>query len=72
MVGQLPVRHQVVLWTVGLLASVGAGAWLALSTPGPLVWQYGAILGALAGPALIVLYCRSLTVGAPRARASGR
>lgn len=70
MVGQLPKRYQVVLWVVGLLVCVGAGAWLAFSTPVPIVWQAGAILGAVVGPALVALYCRTLTLGTRGPQAS--
>lgn len=62
-IGQLPLRYQVAVWVVGFLACAGAGAWIALSTPLPLVWQYGAVVGALLAPALVVTYCRGLAAG---------
>jgi hypothetical protein len=65
-VSQLPMRYQVALWVVGFLACVGAGAWLAFITPLPVVWQYGAIAGAVVGPALVAAFCRSLTPEATR------
>ena len=45
---------------MGVIACIGAGAWLAFSTPLPVVWQYGAVAGALAAPLLVSAYCRTL------------
>ena len=70
MVGRLPVRHELVLWAVGLLACVGAGAWLALGTAVPMVWYSGAILGAVLGPALVGVYCHTFTAVARSVQAS--
>ncbi len=61
MIGQLPMRYEIALWIVGFLACVAAGAWLAFSTPVPLMWHYGAVAGAVLGPLLVRAYCRSLT-----------
>jgi hypothetical protein len=66
-IGQLPVRYRVVLLIVGSVACVGAGAWLAFTTPLPVVWQYGAVAGALVAPALVTAYSRGLA-----ARDTGR
>lgn len=60
MIGHLPLRYRVILVVVGFVACVGAGAWLAFVTPVPLVWQYGAVVGALVGPAVVTAYCRAL------------
>ena len=62
----LPTRYVVALWVVGLLSCVAAGAWLAFVTPLPVVWQYGAVGGALLGPVLVAAYCRGLRDGATR------
>ena len=60
MIETLPRRYRVTLWVVGVIACVGAGAWLAFITPLPVVWQYGAVAGALAAPVLVSAYCRTL------------
>lgn len=70
MVGRLPFRYEIALWAVGLLACVGTGAWLALSTPVPMVWYSGALLGAVLAPALVGLYCHGFTVTARGPQAS--
>lgn len=67
MISQLPLRYQVTLWVVGLLACAGAGAWFAFSTPLPLVWQYGAVVGALLAPLVVAVYSRSLATRGTRA-----
>ena len=72
MIGHLPLRYQIVLWVVGLLACAGAGAWFAFSTPLPLVWQYGAVAGALLAPAVVALYSRSLAARGPGASPASR
>jgi hypothetical protein len=64
-IGKLPLRYQVTLWAVGFVACAGAGAWLAFMTPVPLLWQYGAVVGALLAPALVALYSRGLAAGRP-------
>jgi hypothetical protein len=66
-IGPLPRRYQVVLWSVGLLACVAAGAWVALITPLPLVPQYGALLGALIAPLAVRAFSRTLGRGAEAA-----
>ena len=53
MLGHLPMRYQVVIWPVGLLASAGTGAWLAWSTALPMVPPLGAVIGALLGAAVV-------------------
>lgn len=65
MIGKLPLRYQVTLWVVGFVACAGAGAWLALITPAPLLWQYGAVVGALLAPALVAVYSRGLAAAGP-------
>jgi hypothetical protein len=47
------MRYQVAIWVVGLLATTGTGAWLAWTTPVPLVWTSGALLGAVLGVAAV-------------------
>jgi hypothetical protein len=69
--GPLPRRYQVLLWVVGVVACVGAGAWLAFSTPLPVLWQYGALLGALLAPLLVELYARTLSADNPPAPTRG-
>ncbi len=60
MIDSLPLRYRVTLWVVGVIACIGAGAWLAFSTPLPVVWQYGAVAGAIAAPLLVTAFCRTL------------
>lgn len=60
MIETLPRRYRITLWFVGVVACVGAGAWLAFATPLPMVWQLGAVLGALAAPLLVGAYLRTL------------
>ncbi len=59
----LPRRYRIVLWVVGLVSFVGAGAWVAFSTPLPLLWQYGAVVGALAALAAVPAFVRHLGRG---------
>ena len=60
MIETLPRRYRVTLWVVGVIACVGAGAWVAFSTPLPVVWPFGAVVGAVAAPVLVSAYCRTL------------
>ena len=53
MLGHLPMRYQVAIWLVGLVATTGTGAWLAYSTALPLLPVSGAVLGALLGVAAV-------------------
>ena len=53
MLGHLPMRYQMAIWLVGLVATTGAGAWLAWSTALPLVPVSGAVVGALLGVAAV-------------------
>jgi hypothetical protein len=71
-IGSLPLRYQVTLWVVGFVACAGAGAWVALNTPLPLVWHSGAVAGALLAPALVALYCRGLATGGSGAAPASR
>ena len=53
MLGHLPMRYQVAIWLVGLVASTGTGAWVAWSTAVPVVPASGAVIGALLGIAVV-------------------
>ncbi len=53
MLGHLPMRYQVAIWVVGLVACAGTGAWLAWSTRLPLLPSSGAVLGAVLGVAAV-------------------
>jgi hypothetical protein len=65
--GPLPPLHRVVVCVLALLAPVGVGAWLAWSTPGPLLPTVGAVIGASLGVALVFLLLRQTPPG-PRIR----
>ena len=60
MLGRLPLRYQVAIWLVGLVATTGAGAWLAWSTSLPLVWSTGAAIGAVLGIALVGTFVHTI------------
>ena len=60
MLGHLPVRYQVAIWLVGLVASTGTGAWLAWTTSLPLVWTSGAFIGAALGVAAVATFLHTL------------
>ena len=47
------MRYQLVIWLVGLVTTAGTGAWVAWSTPLPLVPASGALVGALLGVAAV-------------------
>lgn len=49
MFAHLPLRYRVTVWALGLVVFATAGAYLALMTALPLLWQTGAALGALLG-----------------------
>jgi hypothetical protein len=58
--GHLPMRYQLVVWLVGLVTMTGTGAWLAWSTPVPLVWSSGAVVGALLGIAAVGAFVHAI------------
>ena len=49
MLGRLPARYRLAIWIAGLLSFAGIGAWLALTTPLPVVWSSGAVVGGVLG-----------------------
>ena len=70
MFGHLPMRYQVAIWCVGLLASAGTGAWLAWSTALPLLPSAGALVGVVLGTAVVAAFLH--TFGADPAEAPSR
>lgn len=70
MLGHLPMRYQVAIWLVGLVATTGTGAWLAYSTALPMLWTGGALLGALLGVAAVGAFIH--TFGTAPAEAPAR
>jgi ABC-type Na+ efflux pump permease subunit len=65
MLGHLPLRHRLAVWVGGLLSFAGVGAWLAHTTPVPLVWSSGAVLAVLLGALAIAAFLH-LLVSDPR------
>ena len=53
------------VWVAGLLSFAGVGAWLAHTTPVPLVWSSGAVLAVLLGALAIAAFLH-LLVSDPR------
>ena len=68
MLGRLPLRYRLTIWFAGLLSCAGAGAWLGLATPLPLVWSAGAAVGALFGVVAVAAYLAVLEGGGPPPR----
>ncbi len=58
--GHLPMRYQVAIWVVGLVATTGTGAWLAWTTPLPLLPTAGALAGALLGVAAVGAFLHAI------------
>lgn len=52
MIGRLPRLYRWRTVAIALVACVGVGAWLAASTPVPVVAPVGALVGGLAGALL--------------------
>lgn len=52
---------------IGLLSCAGAGAWIAFTTPIPLVWSSGALVGTVLGVALVLGFLHLLD-GSPAPR----
>jgi hypothetical protein len=65
--GRLPTRYRLTIWFAGLIAFAGAGAWLSWTTPVPLMWSTGAVLGVLLGVLGVTSFLRQLENG-PDAR----
>jgi hypothetical protein len=57
---QLPLRYQLTIWVVGIIAFAGVGAWLAFTTPVELLWSSGAVLGAALGVLLVAGFIRAI------------
>jgi hypothetical protein len=55
MLGPLPPLHRFTVATLCLLASAGAGAWLAATLPVPLFASTGALVGAALGMLLVAV-----------------
>jgi len=51
--GRLPSKYRLTIWVAGLVTFAGVGAWLALTTPLPLVWSSGAVVGAALGVLMV-------------------
>lgn len=68
MLGHLPTRYRVVVWTVGLLAFAGGGILFATQTPVPLMWRSGALLGGLLGLAVVAFFLHGLAADPQRTR----
>jgi hypothetical protein len=50
----LPLRYRVLVWVGGLVTCAAGGAWLAASTPLPLLWRAGTFVGAAVGILLVL------------------
>lgn len=66
MLGRLPSRYRLAIWIAGLLTFTVAGAWLALTTPLPMVWSSGAVVGAVLGILAVAAYLHALEGTADR------
>ena len=58
--GRLPSRYRLTIWIAGLLTFAGVGAWLAWTTPLPMVWSSGALVGAALGVLMVAGYLHLL------------
>jgi hypothetical protein len=66
MLGPLPRLHRLLLVTIALAFCIGAGAWLAIWTPIPLVATAGATAGALVGVLVAYLLAHDFSDHDPR------
>jgi hypothetical protein len=69
--GRLPARYQLTSWIAGLLTCTGFGAWLALTTPLPMMWSSGAAGGAALGVLAVAAFLHLLDTS-PGGRPAGR
>jgi hypothetical protein len=69
LLGHLPVRYQVAIWVVGLIATTGTGAWLAWTTPLPLLPSAGALIGAVLGIAVVGAFIHTFGTSSSSSRA---
>ena len=58
--GRLPSKYRLTIWVAGLLTFAGVGAWLAWTTPLPLMWSSGALVGAALGVVVVAGYLHLL------------
>ena len=72
MLGRLPLRYRIIVWVAGLLSFAGVGAWLAHTTPIPLVWSSGAAVALLLGSLAIVSFLHLLAADAQSAPAASQ
>lgn len=66
MLGRLPLRYQVTVWVLGLLSSAGLGAWLALTSPLPLLWPSATVVSVALGAVAVALFLHLLEPEASR------